>query len=201
MYKSFHPFQQLRQSERMYTQRVPLRISNDSLVADMGAFQPGRGFLTVKVFSNKKFQLQYLSDWNYSADAVIVKESSFSIQGPENFADPKWFPRVQLKDAIGHEATVALRPEDPYFEVKDSRHPLYKLVVDRTYWKTKGGINTIASATWEGEVGVRSVINTTFFKILPQQIGNRQWNHISIVVLFETNAMGEAWVLSLEHDI
>lgn len=183
-------------------QRIKLEIRNDSLLKEMSAFHEGNGQLTIHIFSNKKYYNQYFGQWITKKNISLQKNKGTSYKGPDSFFDQAWLPRVELKDAIGHEAVVALRPDDPYFIVKEPGwHEMYQYSVDRGYWKTVGGIALAGRDVWRCQTGCANIPNEDFFTTLPARIGNKPWNHISIAVLFEINDGGEGWVVSLEHDL
>ncbi|MBL7741077.1 MAG: hypothetical protein JNK14_17780 [Chitinophagaceae bacterium] len=180
-------------------QRIKLTISHDSLLTDMNAFNEGNGELTLHIFSNKKYSNQYFGEWVSHKNISIQKTRALGYNGPSSFYDAAWLPRVDLQDAIGHRAIMALRPDDAYFLVKDPGHPLFELVVNREYWKTTGGIQFAGGDTWQCTTQCTDIVNEEFFSSLPQRIGNKPWNHISINILFATDANG-GWGLSLEHE-
>lgn len=181
-------------------QRIRLSKSNDSLYTEMANFTEGTGELTVHVFSNKKYSNQYYGQWVSVKTVSLQKTNAASFNGPSSFYDADWFPRVHLKDAIGHEATIALRPDDAYFLVKDPNHALVKLTVDRGYWKTVGGIQLAGRDVWQCYSNCTGTANTEFFKSLPGRIGTKPWNHISIVILFEVDEEGLGWIIDLEYE-
>ena len=181
-------------------QRVRVERSGDSLKADISSWQDGNGTLTLHIYANKKYSNQYLGQWVSGRTVVIQKNTSLHYEGPSSFYDTVWAPRVQLKDQIGHEAVVALRPDDAYFSVGNPGHTFIQLSVARTYWKTVGGVFFAGGDGWTCTQNCTDVINEEHFKSLPQRIGNHPWNHISITVLFETDVHGGGYVLSLEHE-
>lgn len=181
-------------------QRIRLTLRNDSLLADMNVFNEGNGQLVLHIFSNKKYSNQYFGQWVLKKTVSLKKNKTTAFAGPASFYDAAWFPRVELKDAIGHEAVIALRPDDPYFLVKKPNHDMYQYTVDRSYWKTIGGIAMAGRDIWRCTTGCADTPNEEFFKSLPGRIGTKPWNHLSIAVLFEINDGGEGWVLNLEHE-
>ena len=182
-------------------QRVRLQLSGDSLTADINSWQEGNGTLTLHIYANKKYRNQYLGQWASSKQVSFQKHTTLDYEGPQSFSDTSWFPRVCLKDQIGHAAVVALRPDDPYFFVNHPGHTFLRLTVDRAYWKTTGGVFLAGEMIWRCTQNCTGVINEDYFKSLPQRIGNTSWNHISIIVFFETDINGGGAVLSLELDI
>lgn len=182
-------------------QRVKMQVRYDSLVVRLDEFTEGKGTLTIQVYTHKKYYNQYRSQFISTRHFLLQHQQPRSYQGPQSFFDADWLPRVELKDGIGHEAVVALRPGDPYFLVKQPPHALYQLVVDRGYWKTKQGISFSGGAIWECKINCTDIENTDFFTVLPGRIANKPWDHISITILFEIKADGEAWLLTLEEDV
>lgn len=181
-------------------QRIRMNLRNDSLIADINLFNEGNGVLTLHIFSNKKYSNQYLSQFISRKTISIQRTSALNYNGPASFHDVAWLPRVKLKDAAGHEVIIAMRPDDPFFLVKDPGHQVVNYVVNRSYWKTIGGIQLAGESTWECTTGCTDTANEEFFTTLPQRIGTKPWNHVSIAILFEIDNNG-AWVLSLEHDL
>lgn len=183
-------------------QRMKMLLRNDSLLTDMNTFIEGAGDLTIHLFTGKKFRNQYASQWILKKDLTIRKNKALSYKGPSSFLDSDWFARVELTDAVGHQALVGLRPEDAYFSVQKPPHDLYRLTVSKGYSK---GINIIGEGVWTSDSscfdGKDSMENNTSFAFLPGRIGTTAWSHISVVVLYEINHNGEGWVLSLEHDL
>lgn len=182
-------------------QRFKMIVRNDSLITPMEPFQEGTGQLLIYVYSNIKYRNQYLGEFAFRKTVALQKTQGLSYNGPVSFNDAAWFPRVELKDGIGHRAVVALRPDDPYFMVEDPEwHNVYEYVVDRSYWKTVGGIQFVGGNTWECKNNCTGVDNEEFFANLPARIGDRPWNHISIYILFSTDQNG-GWAINLEHEI
>lgn len=182
-------------------QRIILKRNNDTLSANMQQFQPGNGKLSIQIVSKLTFGGQYASQWVQQKQLLIEANKSVTLNGPAGFSDASWLPRVMLKDAVGHSAVVALRPEDPYFLVKDVPAHLLKLTVAREYYN---GINRVAGGEWSCTACIGqqvNVVNTDFFKILPQQIGTRPWKHIEIAILYTDDVNGGGYVLSVTHDV
>ncbi len=182
-------------------QKLKLTVSNDSLVADMKLFNEGNGELTLQIFSNKKYANSYAGEFTSKKMVALQKNKGVNFAAPVSFFDTAWLPRVLIKDAIGHNALLGLRPDDPFFIVKKPAHDYYRIAVDRGYWKTSGGIQLAGRDVWECNSDCTDIENNDYFKTLPGRIGTKPWNHISIIILFQINDSGEGWVLNLEHDI
>ncbi len=147
---------------------------------------------------------QYFTEWLFKKTISIEKTKAVSYTGPKTFFDTSWLPRVLLKDGIGHAALLGLRPEDPYFLVKDLQQNVVSLSVEKAYWQTKGGVQQVGGGVFTCKTGCVNgngdVENFQFFHFLPNQIGARNWNHISLTVLYETDPNGGGWLLTLEHE-
>lgn len=181
-----------------------MTIKKDSLVVSSDAFPTGNGVLTIQIFSNKKFG-QYKSIWVLNQEFSLLHDRVYSFSGPAALMDVLWKPRVILNDALGHEAVVALMPEDPYFKIKKVSNQVLKLVVDRSYWRLGGGVNNIAQKTWECGAGciqyTNDIINEDFFKSFPTVIGDRPWNHVEIFILYADTPIGGGWALNFNMDV
>lgn len=181
-----------------------MQISHDSLVLPIAAFAEGQGELTLRLFANKKLSNQYLTEWVLKKTISIEKTKALHYSGPQHFFDTGWLPRVLLKDAIGHAALLGLRPDDPYFLVKDLQQNVLSLSVEKTYWQTRGGVQQVGGGVFTCKGGCLNgngnIENTQFFRFLPAQMGTHSWNHISLTVLYETDPNGGGWLLTLEHE-
>ncbi len=186
-------------NDQVHRERMVVR--NDSLLYPLENLPEGQGELSIHIYSNKKYSRQYPGQWLLKKNIQLKRNNSLALEGPDSFFDSDWFPRVELSDAIGHVAVIALRPDDAYFMVKDPGHEIYSLAVDRGYWKTKGGIALAGRDIWRCQQSCTDRSDEDFFKSLPGRIGDKPWNHISVYILFEINAGGEGWVLSLEHEL
>jgi hypothetical protein len=182
---------------------IRLQLRNDSLVADIAQFEEGEGHLSITLFSKHKVRNQYYLQWVLKKNITIEKTKGLEYTGPKNFFDAAWLPRVELWDGVGNRAILGLRPEDSYFLVKKVRPNLYRLVVAKEFWKTVGGIQRIGGGEWNCATGCLNengdVENTNYFDFIPGQIGARAWNHISIIVLYETDMNG-GYSIDLEYD-
>jgi hypothetical protein len=180
-------------------QRIVLQLKNDALSADIQQFQPGNGKLSIQIISKLLFGGQYPSQWILQKQMGIEANKSVTLNGPSGFRDANWLPRVMLKDAVGHSAVVALRPEDSYFLIKDVPAHLLKLTVSREYYN---GINKVAGGEWSCTTCIgqqTNIVNTDFFETLPQQLGNRPWNQIGIGIMYTDDVNGGGYVLSVGH--
>jgi len=181
------------------SQKIQLEKRNDSLIAEMNAFNEGTGKLSFRVFSNKKFSNQYKTQYIGSRDASLRKTKATNFTGPVSLMDADWKPRVELWDVVGNKAVIGVRPDDPYFLIRDVGAEVIKLTVEKSYWK---GISPAGQAIFECRSGCSGNIeNTTAFSHLPVQIGNKEWNHIELYVVYERNLNGEGYVLMLTYNL
>ncbi len=181
--------------------KVPLQVVGNQLKGDISNLAAGTGVLTVQLYGKNNYQGHLQGLWNFSEPVTLKQNASIQLQGPSSYSDAKWLPRIIMKDAIGHEAIVAMRPEDPYFLLKNISHETLKITVDRSYWKTIGGVLMAGQKIWNCTSNCTGVANEDYFTTLPTQIADRPWNHISITILYTTGVNGEGWVLGFEHDI
>ncbi|HEX2845984.1 MAG TPA: hypothetical protein VHN59_05515 [Chitinophagaceae bacterium] len=185
--------------------RVALSNHNDTLSADINQFEAGSGTLTIQVFSKLKFGNSSLSQWLFTQQVAITQKTGLKIAGPKNFSDLHWKPRVELKDGIGNFAVVALRPDDPYFFVKNLSANLKSIVVARDYWKTGGGVFRVGGGEWKCNTNCTNsngdVENSQFFSFLPAQIGTASWNHIEITILYIMDQWGGGPALMITHTL
>jgi hypothetical protein len=178
--------------------KVKMEKRNDSLVVSLGEFNEGSGTMAIRLYTTKKFAQHFNSQWFLSKNIELKRSIPVVFVGPNEFKDGDWLPRALVKDGIGHEALVALRPEDAYFSIKEFGHPVVKLEVTREYWQTRGGLVKAGGGQWECNTGCGAVTNTDFFNFLPGMIGNKQWDHIEWYIMFWTDANG-GWSIQLNH--
>ena len=175
---------------------------NDSLFLPLKLLPAGQRSFQTTLYSKKRYRNQYQGIWISTSGFDPADGSSMSMQAPQSFNDPAWKPRVRLNDIIGNDATVALRPDDSYFYIEPLVRNYPKLVIERSYWNTVGGVNQVAAKTWQCQTGCAGQANETWFTDFPQRIGQASWNHISIVVVFQDDPISSgSWILNLEHDL
>lgn len=173
---------------------------NDSLFLPQKNLPAGEREWEILVFAQKRYANQYQGIWSTRKTLNLQGKQTVTVSAPASFTDPAWKPRVHLNDAVGHDAIIALRPDDPYFLISPTNHPTLRYVLERTYWNTVGGPRAVATRTWECSNNCVSQANETYFTDFVQRIGNQPWNHISLVVVFETDPNGLAWILNLEWE-
>lgn len=184
--------------------QVRMLVRNDSLIAELEQFREGNGTLIIQVFSNKKFGNQYKSQWLFQNATQINRKKDLGFEGPASFFDSGWKPRVDLTDAIGHRAIIGMRPDDAYFKIVGVGPEVKSLTVDKSYWKTTGGVQLAGQGIWKCSNACTdcsgNVENDEYFKMMPDHMKNAPWNHISLIVLYETNQTGMGWLLTLEFE-
>lgn len=184
---------------------VTLSIKGDTVFTDINQLEAGEGKLSIQVFSRYKFGGFYLSQWFFSQQTSISHTADHTISGPKSFSDQQWKPRVELKDGIGHLAVVALRPDDPYFLVKNLPANVKATIVAREYFKFGGGVIRVGGGQWQCNFNCINseghVENDQFFSFLPAQMGSSPWNHIEITILYAESEWGEGSVLSMTHTL
>lgn len=181
--------------------KIQFNLTGDQLITNIREWTSGPGTLTVHIYGKKNYQGNYSGEWEFQQEMTIKENNAVQLNGPASFSDPKWKPRIILKDNIGHEAIVALRPGDPYFFVKNIGHETLELSVDRGYWQTVGGIHMAGRKVWNCYSNCTGEANEEYFNTLPAQIGTKPWNHISITIRYQTNDDGSGFLLGFEHDI
>jgi hypothetical protein len=185
-------------------QEIKLATVQSKLTANLKKFNEGTGKLTLTLFAKMKFGNHVSSQWILEKEMAINHNTSAVFSAPGNFNDMLWSPRAVLKDGVGHVAIVALRPDDPYFQIKDVPADLAKIVVYRGYWNVSGGVRLVSGREWECFTGCRnpngSIENNEFFSFFPTSIGNKAWNHIEIIILYE-EPNGWASILDLNHTL
>lgn len=171
---------------------VKLALRTDSLYADVQSFASGAGTLTVQIYSNKKLAQKSLQ-YGRAVNLNLQHTHNVRINGPENFQDQNWKPRIIFKlresNHLHITAIVAIRPEDPYFEFQKIdpawRH---RILLERVYYKLGPPHSVIAEGGWDCTNncpgGSGDYINTTHFQFLAQQANNRSWDRVEFLLRF-----------------
>ncbi|MBZ5857707.1 hypothetical protein [Flavihumibacter profundi] len=128
--------------------------------------------------------------WDKTFVANFKLADSYTDSAPVSFSDNNWLPRVILNDQSGLIAFCGMRPDDPHFSFFKLDQSWQQFAVDRSYWYTVGGPQKLAGSVWRGNQVLNAsgnYSNDTHFSSLATQLGNHQWNHLEVVMLF-TNA-------------
>lgn len=174
---------------------------NDSLFLPLNQLPAQIQEFEIQLFAAKRYNNQYQGIWKSAAQINTGSGVSVKLAAPESFADLDWKPRVRLKDAIGHEASLALRPDDAYFKIAPTPHNYPQIVFERAYWNTIGGVQPIANKTWYCQNDCIDQPNDSFFADMPERVGQKNWNHISLTILFQEDlVVGGGWLLTLEWE-
>jgi hypothetical protein len=162
-------------------QQHKLKLSGDTLRFPVHQLIVGKGRMTLQLYTQVKHRGEYLQfekRWN----AHVSKQNSIIAAGPAGFNDGDWLPRVILKekDWSGTVLIAAIRPNDPYFSIRNisPRWPLLGLV--RAYYKKLGG-QPLAEKVWTVDAtGRLEIEDRTFFLSLGEQLANQAWTWVDI---------------------
>lgn len=141
--------------------------------------------------------------WEKKLRLAAFATPARSLDAPTRLTDSLWLPRVVLNDQTGLTAFSGIRVTDPYFHIHRISRDWTELAFSRTYWNTKGGVAQVGGREWRANHVLDAKGNYTnndFFLPLPQQIGNRQWNHIELVFLFTSADRQQMRVLDYNQD-
>jgi hypothetical protein len=168
-----------------------MQLSNDTLFTNAKELPAGAGRLTVQIFS--KIALRYRNlQWEKRTEVNLKHSESINLAAPAGFDDPAWNPRViMIDEPTKFTAIVALRPADPFFQLKNVPTG-YKIELERNYVATPGGAQIVGGGLWKcntvctNENGI--IENRDFFSPLPAQIGGKPWKMVEIGIgLFGSN--------------
>jgi hypothetical protein len=168
-----------------------MQLSNDTLFIATKDLTEGTGQLYLQVFSNVKLRQRNLQ-WEKGMATTVKHKESINVAAPVSYTDPDWFPRVILRDPPALlTAIVALRPEDPYFFMKNIPEG-FKIELERHYTVVPGGAVIVGGGLWKCNTvctDARGIIeNRTYFSQLPAQINGRKWAMVGVGIgLFGNN--------------
>lgn len=152
--------------------------------------QSGSGTLTIQIYSQVQVDGR-TTQWETRLPYTLNQGVDKTLEGPKNIKDPSWNPRAIFK--YGSTANerfsfiVAIRPNDPYFELKDVK-PEYASRIDliRSFYKTTGQLvvtrNWVCSASCLDSKG--NLVNKDFFQGLPAQLNGKEWSKLRITAYF-----------------
>lgn len=179
------------------TQTVKLQVAEGGLKTSLAHFtNQGTGTLRVQLFSQLKVEDQPLQ-WEYSTTHRLDYNTTVLLTGPAALTDPAWNPRVifNYDNFMGSrfKAIVALRPGDPYFELKGVE-PVYarKIEIVRSFHNKATGA-MVFSRGWVCENAACldqnwSLVNRQHFTGLDEQLQGRQWDQFRIEATFHLNS-------------
>lgn len=187
------------------TKTVKMQVAGDKLTAPLSAFTEGEGVLKLQLYSNVKF-VYHSSLWLQEKRLVLKQKEAVNLDGPSGFEDIQWTPRVLLHNIyMKIFATVGLRPGDPYFFVNEAEKNYKEIWISREYWKTRQGLQKVAGGVWECKSNCLNekgdILNTEFFKFLPNQAGTKKWDHIEIVIRYFTDPTGGGYLLDMNYTL
>jgi len=167
---------------------IKLVVKENLLAAPLTDFPEGTGKLTIIVYSTIRFSGVSRSEWAFEKEVDIRNAKDYEYNGPQEFNDPSWKPRVVLTSPLGHKAVVALRPDDAYFRIINVGDEVERLTVHRAYWDLSNKMQAVAEGDWTCETNCRNsnrdVLNNDYFTFFPQLLGNKFWDAIRIEVSY-----------------
>lgn len=158
---------------------VRLKISGDTLRAPLENFTEGNGLMTIQLYTKVKVNqvdLQWEKRWQFQ----LQHDQPVILQGPVNYEDKDWMPRVILiEPTIKFIAILAVRPEDPYFRLKNLPAGWPYIEMERGYYKIPGGIEYAGYGYYKcnGTCG-SDVEDRTFYANMGAMVGNKTWTSL-----------------------
>jgi hypothetical protein len=158
---------------------LKLQLSGDTLQAPLQELSEGNGRLTIQLYTKVKVNntdLQWEKRWQFQlqhTEPVIV-------QGPVNYEDKNWMPRVILTESFTKFiAILAVRPEDPYFCLKNLPAKYPYIEFERGYYKIPGGVEYAGYGYYKcnGTCGTE-LENRTFFANMGDMVGIKPWTSL-----------------------
>jgi hypothetical protein len=183
------------------TDSVKLIASGNDLAVNFNKLPSDETKFQLHLFSSQKLDANKLL-WQKEFTVALSQRNALNIVAPLNITDVNWLPRIILQDQAGLLSFSGIRPGDAYLRFHKIDQGWKQIIMDRSYWNTIGPDTKIAGAEWHG-INVLdatgSYENNTFYKIIPVQIGERQWNHLEIVILFTNVASTQTRILSFNY--
>jgi hypothetical protein len=181
---------------------LKLNIYNNELKVFVEKLPTGPVNYRIVLVTSKRLLFNNLL-WEKKVTADIKHNENYMVQGPVKLDDPAWLPRVILNDHSGLVAFSGIYPGDPHFSFYKIENKWSRIIVDRSYWYNKGGVDRTGGAIWMGNnvLDTRgNYSNDTFFNVLADQTNNQLWNHLEIFMLFSTPGNGEQRGLMFTYD-
>jgi hypothetical protein len=186
---------------------VKLTVKNDTLTTRLDTLTTGAGQMTIQLFTKNKLDNKSLQ-FERSFPLFIGQHNTVTVTGPQSLNDNNWKPRIIFnyrgQSSFNVTAIVALRPADPYFELK-AIDPEWRdrIIIERSYYQQGTPATKIAGGTWDCNDSCTDThgnyINTSFFSFLPEQVNNRDWNRVEFLVRFYKNA-AEASEMNFDYN-
>jgi hypothetical protein len=181
---------------------LKLNIYNNELKVSVEKLPTGPFNYRIVLVTSKRLLFNNLL-WEKKVSADIKHDENYHLHGPVKLDDPAWLPRVILNDNSGLVAFSGIYPGDPHFSFYKIENKWSSIIVDRSYWYTKGGVDRTGGAIWRGNNVLDkrgNYSNDTFFNGLADQTNNQLWNHLEIFMLFSTPGNAEQRGLIFTYD-
>lgn len=158
---------------------IKLQLNGDTLRAPLQQFGEGNGQLTIQLYTKVKVNntdLQWEKRWQFQ----LHHNEPILLQGPANYEDKDWMPRVILTESFTKFiAILAVRPEDPYFCLKNlpAKYPYIEL--ERGYYKIPGGVEYAGYGYYKcnGTCGT-DFEDRNFFANMGNMVGIKPWTSL-----------------------
>lgn len=168
----------------------------------------GKGFLSIQLFSQLEVDGKSLQ-WEYRVPYTLNTTKAVTIPAPVDMNDALWNPRVifHFDNARGSRfnALVALRLEDPYFELKGVE-PVYakRIELVRSFHQKETGA-LVFSRGWVGQHtnldNYGNLMDRQHFLNLREQLADKEWNQYRIRASFYLNSNPSmTYEFNLEQD-
>jgi hypothetical protein len=178
------------------TQIVKMPLVENQFRLSLGTLRNnGFGVLTVQLFSQEKIDGKPLQ-WEHRVPYTLNKKQAVTFAAPENINDASWKPRVifHYDNSMGSRfsAIIALRTDDPYFELKGVE-PAYakRIEIVRSFHQKETGVMAF-SRGWVGQVtnldNKGNLVDRLHFSNLREQLSEEEWNEYRIRASFFLNS-------------
>lgn len=183
------------------TDSVKLAASGNDLAVSFDKLPAAETKFQLHLFTSQKLD-SYKLLWQKEFTVALSQRNALNVVAPLSINDVNWLPRIILQDQSGLLSFSGIRPADAYFRFHKIDKGWQQIIMDRSYWNTIGPDTKVSGAEWHG-INVLdatgSYENNIFYNMLPAQIGERQWNHLEIVMLFTNAANAQMRVLNFNY--
>lgn len=158
---------------------LKLQLSGDTLRAPLQEFSEGNGRLTIQLYTKVKVNntdLQWEKRWQFE----LQHTEPLILQGPASYEDNNWMPRVILTESFTKFiAILAVRPDDPYFCLKNLPAKYPYIEFERGYYKIPGGVEYAGYGYYKcnGTCGTE-LEDRTFFAQMGNMVGIKPWTSL-----------------------
>lgn len=158
---------------------IQLQLSGDTLRAPLQEFSEGTGQLTIQLYTKVKVSnndLQWEKRWQFQ----LQHNEPVLLKGPTNYEDANWLPRVILTESFTKFiAILAVRPEDPYFCLKNLPAKYPYIEFERGYYKIPGGVEYAGYGYYKcnGTCGTE-LEDRSFFANMGNMVGIKPWTSL-----------------------